>query len=437
MRRDGHDRAGAVPHQHVVRDEDRNPLTVGRIGRVGAREDTRLVLGLGLPLDVGLRGGLLAVRADGVGGRRVAARPHVVRARGPGGRDDLLDQLVLGRQDHVRGAEQRVLTGREDSDGTGVADREVDARALAAPDPVALLLLDGIGPVQRVQVGQQPVGVRGDAHVPLAQLGLEDREVAALGASVGGDFLVRQNGAQTGTPVDGGLGGVRQSVLAQNAGALLLRQLAPAPAVRRRALAALEPRHQLADRAGPVGVRVVPGVEDLYEDPLGPAVELGVDGGDRAPLVVPQAQPAQLPRHVLHGGLGRLPGVGAAADRVLLGGQAEGVEAQRVQHVVPAHALVAGVDVGGDVAERVPHVQPGPGGVGEHVHDVLLGARDDGRVPGQVAGRVRRLVGALAVPEVLPACLDVGGHGSRVAVRRGRRGRLRAGGGRIRLAHVL
>jgi hypothetical protein len=61
-------------------------------------------------------------------------------------------------------------------------------------------------------------------------------------------------------------------------------------------------------------------------------------------------------------------------DGELLGRQAEGVEAHRVQHVEAAHPLEAGVDVGGDVSERVTDVQPDPRGVGEHVEDVELGA---------------------------------------------------------------
>src|SRR5690606_4738059 len=138
--RDGHDRAGAVAHQDVVGDEDGHLLPVDRVDGVGAGEDTGLVLGLGLPLDVGLGGGLRAVGGDGLGGGGVAAGPHVVGALGPGGRGELLHQRVLGRQHHVGGAEQGVGAGGEDGDVLAV-DGEVDAGALGAADPVALLQL--------------------------------------------------------------------------------------------------------------------------------------------------------------------------------------------------------------------------------------------------------------------------------------------------------
>jgi hypothetical protein len=150
---------------------------------------------------------------------------------------------------------------------------------------------------------------------------------------------------------------------------------------------------------------------------------------------VAQTQGAQLGLHVLDVGLGGDPRVGARLHGVLLGGQTEGVKAQGVQDVVAGHALEAREDVRGDVAQGVADMQARSGGVREHVHDELLGLggqRRLGLVPrGHVTARVRRLVGALGVPEVLPACLDVSGQSGRIAVRRGHLG----GGSRIRLAH--
>ncbi len=120
--------------------------------------------------------------------------------------------------------------------------------------------------------------------------------------------------------------------------------------------------------------------------------------------------------------------MGARLDGVLLGGQPEGVEAQRVQHVVAGHPRIAGVDVRRDVAEGVADVQSRTRGVREHVHDELFGLGGLLGVTAQrsVAG-VGRLVGAVLLPEILPACLDVGGQGRRVAMG----GRALGGGGRL------
>ena len=82
-------------------------------------------------------------------------------------------------------------------------DRELDVGALAATDPVPLHRLDRLGPVEQVEVGEQPVGVRGDAQHPLPHRPPVDRMVAALAAPVGGDLLVGEHGAQRRAPVDG------------------------------------------------------------------------------------------------------------------------------------------------------------------------------------------------------------------------------------------
>jgi hypothetical protein len=97
----------------------------------------------------------------------------------------------------------------------------------------------------------------------------------------------------------------------------------------------------------------------------------------------------------------------AGLDGVLLGRQAKRVEAERVQDKVALHPPVARADVGGDVAQRVPDMQPGPGRVREHVHDVELAPRVERCSVRQVARRIRRLEGVLLGPDPLPFGLDL------------------------------
>ena len=89
--------------------------------------------------------------------------------------------------------------------------------------------------------------------------------------------------------------------------------------------------------------------------------------------------------------------VGAGLHRVLLGGQAEGVEPQGVQHVTAVHPEVAGVDVGGDVAERVPDVQSLTRRIREHVLDEQLVLRVPARRPPEPA---THRVGHIERPEL-------------------------------------
>ncbi len=141
---------------------------------------------------------------------------------------------------------------------------------------------------------------------------------------------------------------------------------------------------QLVDRAGAVSLVVVPAVEDLQEDPLGPPVVLHVRGGDLAAGVVTQPQPSELAPHVVDVGLGGDPWVLPGVDGVLLGRQAECVVTERVQNVVTSHPQVAGEHVGADVAERMADMQTATGRVGEHVHD------EERRTSGDLVETVRQ-----------------------------------------------
>ena len=60
----GHDRAGAVAHQHVVGDPDRDRLAVDRVDGVSAGEDAGLGLGQVGAVEVALARGGLAVGVD-------------------------------------------------------------------------------------------------------------------------------------------------------------------------------------------------------------------------------------------------------------------------------------------------------------------------------------------------------------------------------------
>ena len=75
----------------------------------------------------------------------------------------------------------------------------------------------------------------------------------------------------------------------------------------------------------PLGLGVEPGVVDLQEDPLRPADVVDVGGGQGAPRVVRQSDPAELASHVRDVLLGRDARVLPGLHGVLFGGQAEGV----------------------------------------------------------------------------------------------------------------
>ena len=171
-----------------------------------------------------------------------------------GARDEPEDVGVLGRHDEERRAEERVRARGEDR----VVDAQLlvaegDLRALRAPDPVALHRLDVRGPLDRVEVVEQAVGVVGDAEEPLLELADLDEVAAALAAPVD-DLLVGQDRLVVGAPLDGGLGAIGQAALEE------LEEDPLRPAV-------------VARLMGPELARPVD------RDP--PLAELALEGGDR------------------------------------------------------------------------------------------------------------------------------------------------------------
>ncbi len=139
------------------------------------------------------------------------------------------------------------------------------------------------------------------------------------------------------------------------------------------------------------------------EEPLGPAVVLGI-GGEHLPRPViahaHQLQLAPIGGGVLAGRLGRMA---SRLAGLVLGWQPEGVPAHGMQHVAAPPAPVAGHDIARDVVLQVSHRQARTRWVREEAQDVLLR-------PGRGARRRhrRRPVQSVSRPARLPARLDVG-----------------------------
>ena len=128
----GHDCAGAIRTEYVVRRVDRNLLARQRVLRERAGENARFLLVQRRTLHVALPRGGCGVDLD---------------FSTMLGRGDLQREAMVGCDDHVRRAEQRVWTRRVYGDGVGAADeREVHFRTLAPPDPIDLFLLR-LGPI--------------------------------------------------------------------------------------------------------------------------------------------------------------------------------------------------------------------------------------------------------------------------------------------------
>jgi hypothetical protein len=336
-----HERAGSILHQHVVGDEHRNLLAVDGVGDGASERYT----GLGAFLRTAL--------FDRLANRLVDVRPDLLLV--PGSRGQALDLGMLGREGEERGAEERV--GARGEDGkveVEVLAPEGDLGALGATDPVALHPDDVFGPaLEQLEVGQQPVGVSGDLEEPLFEVSRLDQRPAALAAAVD-HLLVGEHGLVDRAPLH-----------------LRLRAVGEA------------------------------GLVQPQEDPLGPAVVRRIGGRDLAAPVDRHAPGLELAAKLGNRGDGRVARVLAGLDRVVLGGEAEGVVAHRVDDL----EAVATAEVGDRVADRVDLQVADVGlarGVGQHLERVVLRHRV---VEAGLAG-VWHLPRAFLGPHRLPAALD-------------------------------
>src|SRR6266571_475669 len=264
---------------------------------------------------------------------------------------EAVHQRVLGGEYRVRHAEGGVGARGEHADleVRAAGDREVELRALAAADPVALHRDDALGPAGKpVAPLEQLVGVRGDLEEPAVDLARGDLGVATPAATVL-HLLVGEHGLTRRAPVD--------------------------------------------RRATPVRE---PALEHLDEDELLPLVIGRVAGRELALPVVGDAELLELGAHVIDVLVGPDGRLDAVLDGRVLGGQAKGVPPHRMEHVEAAHALEPREHVTDRVVADVAHVDAARR-VREHLEAVEL----------RTAGILDGAELFALVPDPLPLHLDL------------------------------
>src|SRR5579864_5084561 len=242
--------------------------------------------------------------------RRAVLGPKGGRARPKGGRirrrrGQAVDEGVFGPEEDEGRTKDRIQASREDLDVV-----EPDACALRPAYPIALHRQDFVRPPgQRIERVEQFIGVLRDAQEPLIEFARRDGRPAPPAAAVH-DLFVREHRLVGLAPVDG------------------------RPATKRQAT-----------------------LEHAREEPLVPSVVLRQTGRN---LAVPRVADAQSLKLALHmGDVVERPllRMHATLDRGVLGRQAEGVPAERMEHVVPAHPPGAGHHVADEVVADVPDVR--------------------------------------------------------------------------------
>ena len=336
-----HHRAGAVFRQHVVGDPEGHQLAIGWIAHPGADRHApfRAVLGGAFLVALTTHQITEGLHGDGLVGGGEAGHQGMLRC-----------------QHHITHAENRVGPGGEHGDRLAaglpfaIHQGEIKLGAAGAADPVGLHRAHPLRPaLQLREVIEQLVGVGGDLQEPLPQLPLLHEGAGTPGASLPIHLLVGQHRLVHRIPVHRGF--------------------------------------------APVGE---PRLQELEEQPLGPAVVVAVAGGHFPIPVDRETELTQLLPHRGDVAVGPIPGFDAPLDGSVLCWQAEGIPAHRVEHPVAAQPRCAGDHVCDHVVAHMAHVQV-PRRIGEHREGIETGA---------IRFR-RRVVEALLGPGLLPVAFNL------------------------------
>ena len=361
-----HDGTSAVACKHVVADVDGYLLACDGVDGIAAAEHAAhlllyeaLALGLVLHLvEVGINGCLLL------------------------GCHHLLHIFALGSQHHEGHAKDCVGAGGEDEQLLVAAhDGEEHLGSLAATYPVFLCFLDGVTPLDGVEVAQQTAGVGAHAQAPLTHHLLLHGMTTAYRHALA-HLIVGEHSTQCRAPVHHCVAQVGDAVVHQHFILLSLSHGVPFLGCKIQFLALSQVKafgtllgkqlNQLVDGTCLLGLVAVIALEHLQESPLCPLVVFWFAGAYFAVPVIAETYLVELltvAGDVLHcSDFGVLTGL----DGILFGWQSVGVVAHGMQHVKAFQTLVARIYVAGNVTKRMSHMQTRTAWVGEHVENIEL-----------------------------------------------------------------
>src|SRR6266566_5602217 len=200
MSRNTHDRAGAIAHQHIIGDPDRDLFTVDGIGDVATCKDAGLLLLSAHAFDFCHMPRLIHVSLDFFlvfGGR------------------DLLNPGMLGSQHKERNTIDSVRARCEDGNLFTLPinlGEETNLCSFTAPNPVTLHSHCLFGPLDLGEI-QQLFSIVGDPHQPLVDIFANHGGATAFTGTVRQHLLICQGRVAAWTPVGRSLCTIGQAML--------------------------------------------------------------------------------------------------------------------------------------------------------------------------------------------------------------------------------
>ena len=201
MGRHRHNCAGAIGHQNVIGNKDRDFPVIDRIDGLYAKQlYTGFVLSYFSPLKIGLLRGRLLVSPYLV---------HILNLTSP-----FFNHGMLRGNHHISRAEQGIRPGGVHGQLIAQGGVKIHLCTGRTADPVFLLRLDTVRIIHQIQIIDQALSILGDLQHPLG-FHLSHHFAAAALANAVDHLFVGQHAFAGGAPVYGSLFFIRQAVLKQ------------------------------------------------------------------------------------------------------------------------------------------------------------------------------------------------------------------------------
>ena len=284
---------------------------------------------------------------------------------------------ALRSQYHKRNTEDGIGTCGENQQAlVAIGDGESHFGTLTVANPIALGLLDGLGPLDGVQITQETTGIGRYTQAPLAHHLLLHRITTADGNTLA-HLIVGKHCTQLGTPVHHrvakiGDAIVHEHIIFLNLGhgvPLIGSELVGAVGMCIATVGAMffKVCYQLIDGTCLVKLGVVIALEHLQESPLCPLVIFGVTSLHFTVPVIAETYFVKLLTVTGNVLVGSDFGMLTCLNSILFGGKTVGIITHGMQYIKSTQALVTCIDIASNITQRMTHMQTCSRRIGEHV----------------------------------------------------------------------
>src|SRR5688500_1423470 len=130
--------------------------------------------------------------------------------------------------------------------------------------------------------------------------------------------------------------------------------------------------NKAVDRLSLLVLPVVPAVEQLQEDPLGPLIIGRIAGAKFPAPVETETDIIHLPAKIIDVLFGAHSRMHPMFNGILFGRQTKGIIAHRMQYIKAFQSFIPAVYITGNITQRMAYMQSGTTGIGKHIQYIIL-----------------------------------------------------------------